>query len=53
LKTLLLSLHETAAGQEALDNFGARKFIETSDNDYHILYKMVNELGIDLYNYPN
>jgi phosphonate transport system substrate-binding protein len=53
LKTLLLSLHETAAGQQVLNNFGALKFIETSDNDYEVLYKMVNELGIDLHVYPD
>jgi ABC-type phosphate/phosphonate transport system substrate-binding protein len=53
LKILLLSLHESTAGQEVLNNFGALKFVETTDNDYGALYKMVKELGIDLYNYPN
>jgi phosphonate transport system substrate-binding protein len=53
LKTLLLSLHETATGQQVLNNFGALKFIETSDSDYEVLYKMVKELGIDLHVYPD
>ena len=53
LKTLLLTLHETEAGREVLKNFGALKFIETTDNDYAVLYNMVKELGIDLNNYPN
>ena len=53
LKMLLLSLQESTAGQEVLNNFGALKFVETTDNDYGALYKMIKELGIDLYNYPN
>jgi len=53
LKNLLLGLHETPAGQEVLKNFGALKFIETSDRDYDVLYKMAEELGIDLHAYPN
>ena len=51
LKILLLSLHETAEGQEVLKNFGALKFIETTDQDYKALYNMVQELGIDLHEY--
>ena len=53
LKTLLLSLHKTAAGQEVLEKFGAIKFIETTDNDYDVLYNMVEQLGIDLEEYAN
>ena len=53
LKNLLLGLHETPAGQEVLKNFGALKFIETSDRDYDVLYNMAEELGIDLHTYPN
>jgi len=53
LKTLLLTLHETAAGQQVLNNFGALKFIETTDNDYEVLYNMVRELGINLTVYPD
>ncbi|KPK00646.1 MAG: hypothetical protein AMJ60_00455 [Desulfobacterales bacterium SG8_35] len=53
LKTLLLSLHETPEGQEVLKNFRARKFIETTDGDYEVLYKMVKELDLDLHDYPD
>jgi phosphonate transport system substrate-binding protein len=53
LKTLLLSLNKTATGQEVLKNFGALKFVETTDNDYDVLYNMVEQLGIDLYDYSN
>jgi len=51
IKTLLLSLHETSEGQEVLKNFGALKFIETDNDDYKVLYHMVNQLGIDLQSY--
>jgi len=53
LRMLLLALHETAEGQEVLRNFGALKFIETTNDDYEVLYNMVKELGINLYDYPN
>ena len=51
IKTLLLSLHETPEGQEILKKFGALKFIKTSNDDYNVLYSMVNQLGIDLQEY--
>lgn len=51
LKTLLLAMHETTEGQEALKDFGALRFIETTNNDYVVLYNMVKELGIDLLEY--
>ena len=51
LKSLLLSLHETPEGQEILKNFGAIKFIETSNEDYKVIYNMVKQLGINLQEY--
>jgi len=51
IKTLLLSLHETPEGKEILKKFGALKFIKTSNDDYNVLYYMVNQLGIDLQEY--
>ena len=51
MKILLLSLHETPEGQEILKNFGALKFIATSNDDYRVLYNMINQLGIDLLEY--
>lgn len=52
LKGLMLSLHETEEGKNILEHFGAAKFIETSDNDYKVLYSMINEVGIDLSSFP-
>jgi len=51
MKILLLSLHETSEGQEILKKFGALKFIATSNDDYRVLYNMVNQLGINLQEY--
>ena len=51
IKTLLLSLHETPEGKEILKNFGAIKFVATSNDDYAVVYNMVKELGIDLHEY--
>jgi hypothetical protein len=51
LKILLLSLNETAEGQEVLKNFGALKFVKTTNKDYSILDIMVNKLGINLKEY--
>ena len=51
LKTLLLGLHETDEGKKVLQNFEARRFVETSDDDYVVVYNMVKELGIDLTHY--
>jgi phosphonate transport system substrate-binding protein len=51
LKNLLLTLHETTEGQKVLKNFGALKFIETTDEDYKPLYNMIQKLGIDLREY--
>ena len=53
LKNLLLSLHETPAGQEVLKNFRALKFVETTDSDYQVLYTMVEQLEIDLHDYSD
>ncbi len=52
LKGLFLNLHETDEGREVLRNFGAKKFIATTDNDYRLLHQMVNKLEIDLKSYP-
>lgn len=51
IRTLLLSLHESPEGQETLKNFGAIKFIATSNDDYVVVYNMVKQLGIDLQEY--
>jgi len=44
-------MHETAEGQKVLKEFGARKFIETRDEDYEPVYKYAREIDIDLRTY--
>ncbi len=51
IKTLLLSMHENPEGREALEKFGALKFIRTSNDDYKVMYNMVRQLGINLQEY--
>ena len=53
IKSLLLSLHNTPEGQEVLKNFGAIRFIKTSNDDYKVLYNMAKQLGIDLQEYSH
>ena len=52
IRTLLLSLHKTEEGKNILEHFGALKFIEAEDEDYRLLYTMVNALNINLQEYP-
>ncbi|OGP64659.1 MAG: hypothetical protein A3K22_00010 [Deltaproteobacteria bacterium RBG_16_42_7] len=52
LKDLLLNLDKTEEGRLVLQQFGAIKFIETTDEDYASLYQMVKEVGIDLKTFP-
>jgi phosphonate transport system substrate-binding protein len=52
IKNLLLNLHKTVEGQKVLKNFRALRFIETDDEDYRVLYSMVNALKINLKEYP-
>ena len=51
LKTLLLGLNESEEGRQVLKNFKARRFVETTNDDYRVIYNMVNDLGIDLEGY--
>lgn len=51
LKQLLLNMHTTKEGIKALNGFNAKRFIETTDQDYMPLYRMIDELGIDLQTY--
>jgi phosphonate transport system substrate-binding protein len=51
LRNLLLELEKDPEGSEVLKNFGALRFIETTDDDYEVIYNMANELGIDLTEY--
>lgn len=51
LKEILINMHTTKDGIEALKGFKAKRFIETTDQDYMPLYRMVEKLGIDLRTY--
>ena len=55
LKESLLSMDRDPEGVEVLKKFGARKFIETTNDDYASVYKYVKEIGLNLstYNYRN
>lgn len=52
LKGLLLNLDKTEEGQKVLANFGATKFIVTTDEEYHSVVQMIDKLNIDLATYP-
>jgi phosphonate transport system substrate-binding protein len=55
LKQLLLDMDKDAEGVEALRQFGARGFVETTDKDYAYVYALSSEVGINLktYRYKN
>lgn len=48
LRELLLALHESAPGRDALLALGADRFVPTSDNDYAGVYRMARETGYPL-----
>lgn len=55
LKDSLLSMHADPKGMEVLKNFGAQKFIETSDKDYSSVYRYARKANLNLatYDYLN
>ncbi|MEW6219920.1 MAG: phosphate/phosphite/phosphonate ABC transporter substrate-binding protein [Thermodesulfobacteriota bacterium] len=53
LRDLLLGMHDSAAGREALAGFGAKRFIPTLHEDYRPLFLMIDALGIDLGTFPS
>jgi phosphonate transport system substrate-binding protein len=55
LKGALLAIHEDPEGLAVLREFGARRFIETNDNDYQPVYHYAQEIGLNLttYDYMN
>jgi phosphonate transport system substrate-binding protein len=55
LKELLLNMHNDPSGDRVLQNFGARKFIETTVNDYDPVFNYAKKIGLDLatYDYIN
>jgi phosphonate transport system substrate-binding protein len=55
LRESLLNMDKDPEGIEVLKKFGARKFIETTNDDYASVYKYVKQIGLNLstYNYRN
>ena len=55
IRTTLLEMHEDPRGREVLSDFGAMRFLETTDADYGPVYRYARESGIDLarYDYMN
>lgn len=51
LKLLLMALDSTPDGIAALKQFGAQKFIETTEKDYQPVFDMAKKGGIDISNY--
>jgi phosphonate transport system substrate-binding protein len=51
LKETLLGMHNDPDGRKILRDFGAQKFIETTDDDYINVYSYTQEIGLDLTNY--
>lgn len=51
----LLNMHRDEAGRAVLAEFGARRFIETSEGDYAVIFDFADEIGLDLetYDYMN
>ncbi|MES0445410.1 MAG: phosphate/phosphite/phosphonate ABC transporter substrate-binding protein [Desulfobacterales bacterium] len=55
LKKMLTNMHTDAEGINILKKFGARRFIETSNDDYESVYRYVRQIGLNLttYDYIN
>ncbi len=55
LKEALLNMHNDPTGRNILRDFGARRFIETRDDDYKPVYKYAREINLNLatYDYVN
>ena len=55
LKKALLTMDKDPEGVSVLRQFGAKRFIETTDGDYASVYKYVKQIGLNLstYNYRN
>ncbi len=55
LQRTLLTMHEDPEGRAVLEQFGAQRFIPTSEEDYAPVYAYAREIGLDLgkYSYEN
>jgi phosphonate transport system substrate-binding protein len=47
LRSALLDLDKTEEGKAILEQFGADRFVKTTDEDYHELYESLKELGME------
>jgi len=48
LKQIMLNMDRDPEGQKVLKQFGASKFIETTDEDYEPVYKYARKINLDL-----
>jgi len=55
LKKTLLQMDQDVEGRKILQNFGARKFIATTEKDYDPVFEYAHKIGLDLttYDYMN
>jgi phosphonate transport system substrate-binding protein len=55
IREVLLDMHNHSAGVETLRDFGARRFIKTTDEDYSGVYDFIRQIGLDIatYDYIN
>jgi len=55
LQNILLQMEQDTQGRDVLLNFGARKFIQTTPNDYEPVFTYAEKVRLDLtkYNYSN
>jgi len=51
LREILLNMHLDPPGKTILQNFGARKFILTTDRDYEPVFQYAHEIKLDLVHY--
>lgn len=51
LKEALLTMHDDPEGLKILKNFGAARFIETTDLDYEPVIRFTKKIGLDLLKY--
>ncbi len=55
IKEALLGMHNDPMGKEILGEFGATRFIKTTEEDYKAVYEYARDIGLDLatYDYVN
>jgi phosphonate transport system substrate-binding protein len=55
LKNILLQMDQDEHGRQILDEFGARKFVETTTKDYNLVFSYAEKIRLDLnkYDYKN